>query len=34
VRSDRRIVLVAIGIAIVMAIVLFAFNTGPVVPAP
>jgi len=28
-RPDRRIVLVAVFIAIVMAIVLFVFNTGP-----
>ena len=32
-RSDRRIVLIAMFIAIVMAVVMFVFNTGPV-PAP
>ena len=32
-RSDRRIVLIAMFIAIVTALVLFVFNTGPV-PAP
>ena len=31
-RPDRRFVLIAIFIAIVMSVVLFVFNTGPVAP--